>query len=308
MENIVNSISTPASAVLDATTLLATPSSSVKVEGRKTGAVVKVPVLVGRTIVQIYIEALAELDEPALEITNIKHDLNLAGCEFMQVEDAKNGKLVISGYIRENIVYTSAKVAEDGSVSTGSKRTGMNIPFKCFTKMQLDSEPVTSTSNSLFNLEGIGSPGVANANNLYYLNSNEELSFEVAETKIRQVNVKRNTADISINNYSEQAFSSLSINMSVDIALVILQNQFVEIPSSGKSGSNNQSSDGNNENGSSSNGGNNGKSSNGSNSNGNSKNNKNSDNGKKKGNQKLGSKSSKYGWLKNFSYFGKMFG
>ncbi|MDP4092324.1 MAG: hypothetical protein Q8920_03095 [Bacillota bacterium] len=236
MEMIVNPNSNPNTEAWEVTTLLATPSSSIKIEGKKTGVVTKAPVLIGKTQVQIYIDALADLQEPALEITNTKHDLQLEHCEFIQEEDAKNGKLLMSGYIRVNVDYTTPNILDDGTVGIENKRTGMNIPFKCFTKLRLDSEPVFTSAAKTAKSED-GAAYNSSLNSFYYLNTDDQLNFEVAETRIRQVNIKRNIENMSINNYNEQIFSSFTVNMAVEVTLLILQDQYIQISSSDKSGS-----------------------------------------------------------------------
>lgn len=100
----------------------------------------KIPVVLAERTVQVDIEAKIKLECPAIEIKRIKKQLFLTQCKLLP----RVGKLFLSGFIRKNIEYATAKCSSDDCVSGDIRHTTCNVPFECvtFVPFELGASPV----------------------------------------------------------------------------------------------------------------------------------------------------------------------
>jgi len=228
------------SSLLNSTTLLASPSKPNKVEAKKSALVGKIPVVISEADVQVYVDATIQLEEPALDIVSIKKNVFLNRCQLLLTDDKKSAKLLISGYVRKNVQYSTVKHVGNTTVSGDIRFTALNVPFKCFAKVDFVSEPVTvsnpqsSTSSAISN-NGMGSDqqslSITNAEIF-----NEKIYCELIEAKIREVDIKKDI-DPWGKSMDERTFKTFIESMVIELKLRVLQNQSVYIdPTSGGSG------------------------------------------------------------------------
>jgi hypothetical protein len=233
--------------VIDATTLLATPSQPHKSEGIKAGLIGKFPVVIAETKVQIYVEAQIALDQPALEIKGNKRNLFLNQYELMQTDDKKGSKLIISGYVRDNIEYSTASKVSRNAINGEICHTTLNVPFSCFTKIDIETSPQSYSNDPA--VESLDfDPTALGANRLQqnYISSeryNEKIYCELVDAKIYGLNIVNNPVSIAQNS-NEFTFDTFTERMVIDVTVKLLQNQQVQIPAysggndGGKGGSN----------------------------------------------------------------------
>jgi hypothetical protein len=256
-----NDVNISNSTVLEATTLLASPSKSLEVKYSNSGLIAKVPAVISQVNIQIYVETTVKLDEPALEITNVTQNVYLNECELMQTEEFNNGKILINGYVRKNIEYATPKVVGDNSISSEKRYTTVNIPFKCFAKADFNNnlspynEVVPSNSdaakgNAQSQLDEVENSILrGDRTEIRYVNEEkftEKVTFELMKSKIRQIGTKQDLLGLNTS-LNENTFSSFSEKMVIDITLMALQNQYVKI-GSGNQSNNNGNNNSNNKN------------------------------------------------------------
>ncbi|KNY26237.1 CsxC family protein [Pseudobacteroides cellulosolvens] len=256
MEQTTSHVVSTNSSVLNSTTLLASPSQPKKVEGKKVPLVGKIPVVISEADVQVYVDATIQLEEPALEITRVKKNVFLTRSQLLLTDDKKSAKLLISGFVRNCIEYSTAKHVGQSSVSGKIRFTVVNIPFKCFTKVDFITEPVTasnpqSSTSSAMSPDGFGSDQFA----LSITNSeilNEKIYCELIESKIRQVDLKKDVETLTQacgKHTNERTFKAFLESIVIEIKLRVMQNQSVFISpiaasGDGKAGGGKGSNDG----------------------------------------------------------------
>lgn len=94
-----------------------------------TPVIAKIPVVLAERTVEVDIEAKIKLDHPAIEIKRIKKELFLTQCKLLP----RTGKLFLSGFVRKNIEFATAKCFSDECVSGDIKHTTCKVPFECVT-------------------------------------------------------------------------------------------------------------------------------------------------------------------------------
>ncbi|HEY9060136.1 MAG TPA: hypothetical protein VIO64_06495 [Pseudobacteroides sp.] len=236
MEQTTSHVVSTNSSVLNATTLLASPSQPKKVEGKKVPLVGKIPVVISEADVQVYVDATIQLEEPALEITRVKKNVFLTRSQLLLTDDKKSAKLLISGFVRNSVEYSTARHVGNSSVSGKIRFTVVNIPFKCFTKVDFITEPVTASNpqvltSSAISPDGYGSDQYA----LSITNSeilNEKIYCELIESKIRQVDLKKDVEALTQAGgrlTNERTFRAFLESMVIELKLRVMQNQSVFI-------------------------------------------------------------------------------
>ncbi len=251
MEQTTSHVVCTNSSVLNSTTLLASPSQPKKVEGKKVPLVGKIPVVISEADVQVYVDATIQLDDPALEITRVKKNVFLTRSQLLLTDDKKSSKLLISGFVRNCIEYSTANSVGQSSVSGKIRFTVVNIPFKCFTKVDFITEPVVASNpqqftSSALSPDGLGSDQYA----ISITNSeimNEKIYCELIESKIRQIDLKK---DIELlaqpcgKHTNERTFKTFLESMVIELKLRVMQNQSVFISHSSTSSCDGRSDDG----------------------------------------------------------------
>ena len=228
------------SSLLNSTTLLASPSKPNKVEATKAALVGKIPVVISEADIQVYVDATIQLEEPALDIVSIKKNVFLTRCQLLLTDDKKSAKLLISGYVRKNVQYSTVKHVGNTTVSGDIRFTAVNIPFKCFAKIDFVSEPVTASNPQTFTSSAISNNGMgSDQQSVSITNSeifNEKIYCELIEAKIREVDIKKDI-DHWGKSIDERTFKTFIESMVIELKLRVLQNQSVFInPTSGGSG------------------------------------------------------------------------
>lgn len=227
------------SEVLNVTTILASPSQPRRVEGKRNGLVGKIPVVIAEANVQVYVESMVKLEEPALEIARSRKNLYLTQYDLMH-GDNNSGKLLLSGYVRNNIEYSTAKVLGNSSVSGYLSHTTVNIPFKCFAKIDFTIPPESNTNDAMVETME-ANDGVLGANRQVqgFVNSerfNEKIYCELTESRIHDTSVKQDARPLAESDSDESTFQSFRETMVIELRLRLLQNQHVEIPAAAGSG------------------------------------------------------------------------
>lgn len=132
-----------------ATTLNCCENSTVNFPPIRTGAVAKIPVVLAELEVQINLDSIIELPEPAIEIKDIKKHLKITQCILLQ----DTNMLFIKGFVRKNIDYSTIECSNYKGICGDIKHCTIDVPFKCTTPIVYNGmtpEPITYRNSSEF--------------------------------------------------------------------------------------------------------------------------------------------------------------
>ncbi|SHJ87752.1 hypothetical protein SAMN02745975_03114 [Geosporobacter subterraneus DSM 17957] len=133
-----------------------------------TGAVAKIPVVLAELTVQINVNTIVSLPEPALEIKDIKKHLKITQCLLIQDTNV----LFIKGFIRKNIQYATRKCSNKDGVCGDIKHCTIDAPFTTTTPITyngiapLPPIPSESTEFRYFRKQDVVGPDFADKDRL----------------------------------------------------------------------------------------------------------------------------------------------
>lgn len=236
--------------------------------GLNVPVVAKIPVVLAEPVIQVDVESLIELEEPAIEIKRIKKNLFITQCKVISFECGKIGKVFLSGYVRKNIEYATASCCslKSGGIGGNIKHTTVKVPFKCVAKVYFDTPPshyyqkAPKESSLLFESKkgkDLYEEPVLGSNPCeqrfeHFENFNEEISCELVESKIYEVDIHEKSkyydydnykpCDCNYNNdkdyinkdscYNKDTFNKIVEKMVILVKLKLLQKQQVDIKDS----------------------------------------------------------------------------
>ncbi|SDZ08404.1 hypothetical protein SAMN05421736_10615 [Evansella caseinilytica] len=99
--------------------------------------ILKSPVVLAETTVQIDLNTTIKFPEPVLEIKDIKKNLKITQCRLL----LPTNKLFISGFVRKNIQYATPKYGSHHSVISSIRSLTLDVPFKSVTEVDFIKEP-----------------------------------------------------------------------------------------------------------------------------------------------------------------------
>ena len=241
--NIDNSNEIPyAKALCDSRTITEVQSESVQPTCHDVPFIARIPVLVSKNKVHINVKVNVNLDYFVTAIRNCTRDVFITQCKLLDLDNQKNGKLYLNGYLRENIEYAAANTIRDRRYSGEIRYKVVKIPFECTTKIEYYSAPTIKAKNRFINiaLSAIGNtpddaynaaaaqkleshsskPGYGSANMFCELNEvNIQESDDLCETTLSD----KKTAG----NHTSDTFSEYIV---ISITFTIAQWQWVNIP------------------------------------------------------------------------------
>jgi hypothetical protein len=100
-------------------------------------AIVKVPVVLGETTVQIDMTAKIEFPEPVLEIKAVKKNFKLTQCRLL----LPTNKLFIKGFVRKNIQYATPRSSFRHGVVSSIRSFTVDVPFETVTEIDYSNRP-----------------------------------------------------------------------------------------------------------------------------------------------------------------------
>lgn len=191
----------------------------------------KLPVVLSQVKVEIFVEALTSLPEPAYKITSVDNRIVLKSGHLIMGTD----KLFLSGVIQEQVQYATADCVKRESISGEIKHVTVDIPFKCSTKVCFATKPVVPEASAVLELEVLDmeTHGISTSEKSYehfeFLNEKaycELEGMEILETSIQE-DIKKLKKTLpgayTFEKIRKKIFATLDIN--------ILQDQYVFISS-----------------------------------------------------------------------------
>ncbi|SCG83234.1 hypothetical protein DW1_1664 [Proteiniborus sp. DW1] len=114
------------------TTLVDAVNYPVDLAPIRSGAVAKIPVVLAQLTVQVNVDSINELPEPAIEIKNIKKHLKITQCLLLQ----NTNMLFVKGFVRKNIEYATLGCSNSKGICGDIKHCTIDVPFKFTTPIQ----------------------------------------------------------------------------------------------------------------------------------------------------------------------------
>ncbi|SHJ35989.1 hypothetical protein SAMN02745975_01905 [Geosporobacter subterraneus DSM 17957] len=210
-----------------------------------TGAVAKIPVVLAELTVQINVNTIISLPEPALEIKDIKKHLKITQCLLLQ----DTNMLFIKGFIRKNIQYATPKCSNKEGVCGDIKHCTVDAPFSCTTPITfngIDPLPIIPSETSefrYFRKQDIKGPDFADKDHLLSSDLSEfnqisteyfnELPFcELISSRIVEFDEFLNPTHPTKGEFpfEERLFKKIEEKAVIYLTLKILQKRQVAVP------------------------------------------------------------------------------
>jgi len=207
------------------------------------GAVAKIPVVLAELTVQVNLNSMVTLPEPALEVKQIKKRLKITQCTLLQPTNV----LFLKGFIRKNIDYATRHCSNSEGVCGDIRHCTVDIPFSCTTPVTFNgttpANPLTNFTNEFefFRREDLPNRTFAEKDELlagdfseFNQDSTEffnEFPFcELISARIVEFDEFLNRKHPSSTPFEEREFRKIEEKMVIFITLKILQNRQVTIP------------------------------------------------------------------------------
>lgn len=117
-----------------------------------TGITVKIPVVLSEVSVQVNVDSVITLPEPALEIKKIKKRLKITQCLLVQdpaVTNPTSSTLFLKGFVRKNIDYATRSCSNSEGVCGDIRHCTVDVPFTCTTTIPFNGAlPVVPSENT----------------------------------------------------------------------------------------------------------------------------------------------------------------
>ena len=211
----------------------------------------KVPVTLSEISLQVNLDSIITLPEPALEIKEIKKNLKVTQCLLLLApgEVTTNVPLFIKGIVRKNIDYAILDCSTPDGVCGDIRHCTVDVPFNCTTRVSFNGAlpvlPQESSSNEFGYHRKQRLKGTSFAEKDHMLSSdlseynqiNEEFFTELPYCELIQARLveydeylNRQQPKGVILPFEEREFRQVEEKMVLYIQLKILQKQQVAIP------------------------------------------------------------------------------
>ncbi|WP_352418504.1 CsxC family protein [Proteiniborus sp.] len=132
-----NSVCKPGKSVctdVTSTTLVDAENYPVDLAPIVSGVVAKIPVVLAELTVQVNVDSIIELPEPAIEIKNIKKHLKITQCLLLQ----DTNMLFVKGFVRKNIEFATLGCSNAKGICGDIKHCTIDVPFKFTTPVKFN--------------------------------------------------------------------------------------------------------------------------------------------------------------------------
>ena len=229
-------------ALCDSRTITEVQSESVQPTSHDGPLIARIPVLVSKNKVHINVKVNVNLEYSATAIRNCTRDVFITQCKLLDLDNRKNGKLYLNGYLRENIEYAAANNVRDRRYSGEIRYKVVKIPFDCTTKIEYYSAPTLKAKNCFINIALSAINNVpenqydaAAALNLESHSSKPGYGSANMFCELNEVNIRESgdlcgtalSGKITADNRTSDTFAEYNV---ISITFTIAQWQWVNIP------------------------------------------------------------------------------
>ncbi|MBX6394264.1 MAG: hypothetical protein IRY98_00885 [Alicyclobacillaceae bacterium] len=190
---------------------------------------IKVPVVLAQLNVQIDIDAMIRLPEPALEIKRIDKRVYLEQCDLV----LPTNRLFLRGYVRKDIEYATLSRVTRRSISGDIRHTAVNVPFECVTPVTFLTPPVEPTPEQYEEypvLTGRFGRSLREQDSVTIYHFDAKPYCELVSATIVEADLERHVRDLKGTLPTEGSFRTFREQMTVFLTLQILQRQLVLDP------------------------------------------------------------------------------
>lgn len=209
-------------------------NTPVKIHAVRTGAIVKVPVVLAELTLQLDIDATVDLPVVVSEIIDIKNNIKIHKCQLIP----RTNKLFIKGGLSQSIEYKVTRSIYDGKFES-LNQCKVDIPFGCTTSIYYNGgEPLDPVPNDTETFEynnqsiyGIGCKTnevleSLEQNRISTENFNDLPYCELTSSKVveydRYLNCGNNTS-------KGKSIKGIEENIVIYLTIKILQSQQIEV-------------------------------------------------------------------------------
>ncbi|WP_207751235.1 CsxC family protein [Anaeromonas frigoriresistens] len=226
-------------------TLTECDNNPVTVDGITRGVVAKIPVVLAELTLQVNLDSIIDLPEPAIEIKDIKKRVKVTQCLLLQ----NTNVLFIKGFIRKNIDYSTRDCSNSIGICGDLKHCTVDVPFSCTTSLTFNGTapaPVINNNRQefeYFRQEDISGPGFADKDKLLSGDLSEfnqlsqeffnELPYcELIRSRIVDFNeyLNRRKPYYGEVPFEEKEFMEIEEKTVLELTIKVLQKRQVEIP------------------------------------------------------------------------------
>ena len=222
------------------------PSTSQIPETTLGPVIIKVPVVLSEFQVTISTISSIKLEDPTLEIKQIKKNVYLTECELIPNSGGDNpdiGVLFISGFVRKNIEYISKECSDKNILCGKIKHITVKVPFSCTTKVTFITRPIFISNTSQDEVEifqdTIKTYAPCEENILSHSTCvqsfrftevfNEKTFYELVKVEIVESDTLENPLKVDCSTAIDQEFQNLTEKVVMNLTIKLLQNQQVSI-------------------------------------------------------------------------------
>ncbi|WP_096186486.1 CsxC family protein [Evansella halocellulosilytica] len=226
-------------------------TSPAKPDITKGHTIIKSPVVLAETTVQIDLNTTIKFPEPVLEIKDIKKNLKLTQCRLL----LPTKKLFLSGFVRKNIQYASPKYGSPHSVISNIRSITKDVPFSAVAEVDFIKEPKFSVQpdrneftffttsplpKGFAQKEELMSGDLSQFDQISGENFNELPFCELVSSRFFEMDsaLDRKMGKVSNHRgeciqapFEEGTFTSVEEKMVLELTLKVLQNQQVRVDS-----------------------------------------------------------------------------
>lgn len=202
---------------IESKTIAEVQSESIMPSGRYGPLVARIPVIISQSKVHVNVNSEICLDHKVIDIRNCTRSVFLTRCSLINMGDKRHGKVHLSGFINENIEYTTSQSVEGNFQSELYFKT-IKIPFEFAAKIDYCTRPIFPTPNRFISVSLSSFPNQSASKENFLCQLDES---DICEADIIRKNVS--TKDLS-------TFDTLKECLVLSITFTILQWQQVSIP------------------------------------------------------------------------------
>lgn len=179
------------------------------------------PIIVAEVNIDIPIESIFKLKNPALDIKAMRKDLYLTNSTLLPMYEnhdvsspSFSGKLFLEGFVRNKLDFSIAKAINDNIINLDTESVIIYIPFKGTTLIQYKVPPVFSKEKSINESINCNTPPI---------------QCEIKEYKISETYTLLDKEPFNKDFPIEINFHTIEENIIINLSLTLLQEQDVDL-------------------------------------------------------------------------------
>lgn len=188
-----------------------------------------VSVVLSRIDIQIFVEALTKFSERVINVKSLDKKVFLNQCQLV----TGTNKLFLKGFIQENIEYSNIKCVKQNKIEGMVKKSTLNIPFQCTTKVNFSIHPKVSKFSSTLNFELLDPHCNGIDNNIksyeHFQFLNEKVFCNINGTEVFETCSQEGVKVLEKDLVKTYTFKRVRKKIIVTLNLSLLQNQKVFI-------------------------------------------------------------------------------